>query len=152
MWKYNEPNPDEDMIGAASDGEIVPTAEEYVMRDANGSFAYAPALFTSVNDEASLFVVPYSKFGDKTAIEIVDSLPSKHRTKRIASIPAWRWRYMASWSNLYPFPDNTTIGDYHITDLQSPIQRLSTWLGWPVYDSSGDTLVNIGDQFFVAPL
>lgn len=47
-------------FGPETDGSVIFSDEEYVARGSNGSFAHVPALITSVNDEGSLFVEPYS--------------------------------------------------------------------------------------------
>jgi carboxylesterase type B len=38
-------------------------------------------------------------------------------TKRCAGIPVWRGRYFAVWSNLTPFPNDSSVGAYHGSDV-----------------------------------
>lgn len=37
--------------------------------------------------------------------------------RRKAGVPAWRARYMAVWENLTPFPNVSSIGVYHSSDI-----------------------------------
>ena len=37
--------------------------------------------------------------------------------KRKANIPTWRTRYMAQWPNLEPFPDDPSVGVWHMSDI-----------------------------------
>jgi hypothetical protein len=44
----------------SADDSLIFTNETYLSRQADGSFAHIPALFTNVNNEGSLFIEPYS--------------------------------------------------------------------------------------------
>jgi hypothetical protein len=63
-------------FGPFTDGTIILDHAAYLARGANGSFAHVPALISNVNDEASLFMEPYSSFypNGTTADSVADTV------------------------------------------------------------------------------
>lgn len=53
-------------FGATADGSLVFTNDDYLDKGANGSYAQVPALLSTVNDEGSLFIEPYSSLYPNT--------------------------------------------------------------------------------------
>jgi carboxylesterase type B len=63
-------------FGPFTDGKIILDKAEYLARGANGSFAHVPGLISDVNDEGSLFILPYSTLSPNgtTADTVADAM------------------------------------------------------------------------------